>query len=146
MKKTEKPSPLLVVGLDRRVGRQRDKWSRFEYPEDRLAFWRWRKAIGPCAMPYWNYNSHNKTLTIELQKCGRVMCYCLSENALNLESRGWRWLVAQAVRQVRATLTPNVELRGAALLRRPARTTGYAALSTPYLLWAQPDGKVFVEI
>ena len=108
--------------VDRRVGQRRDRhmMSRYEYPEDRMEFQRWRCAPGPCQRPYWYFDQLRGRLTIELRKADRVMCYDLTMLELEMSRMGWRWLVAQAVRQARHALTPNVELTGAARLYRAA--------------------------
>lgn len=101
--------------LDRRVARQRDRsmMSRYEYADDRKDFWRWRRAAGPCQLPYWRFDGMRGRLTIELCKGERVMCYDLTATELEMARNGWRWLVAQAVRQVRRAFTHNDQIQGA---------------------------------
>ena len=95
--------------VDRRVGRQRDRnmTSRYEYWYDRRDFRRWRTAPGPCHRPYWRFDEFRSRLIIELHKGERVMCYNLTTLELETARLGWRWLLAQAVRQVRRALTHN---------------------------------------
>ena len=120
MEESENKPRLNRVPLECGVVRHRDKWSRFEYPEDRMQFWRWRKAVGPCSKPYWTYNEEKRTLTIELKKGERVMCYCISHLEMDHSKFGWRWIVAQSVSKVRRALTPNVEVRDRPLLGDPS--------------------------
>ena len=87
--------------------RDRHTMSRYEYPKDRLEFRRWRCAPGPCQRPYWHFNELRGILTIEIRKGGRVACYDLTAFELEMSRIGWRWLIAQAVRQVRRALDPK---------------------------------------
>ena len=97
--------------LPKRAARRRDRnmMSRYDWPEDRMDFRRWRRAAGPCSLPYWYFDELCGRLTIELRKADKVMCYDLTTIELEIAKRGWRWLVAQAVRQVRAALLSNAK-------------------------------------
>lgn len=107
-------TPIAAGPLDRRVVRQRDRnmMSRYEYWSDRMEFWRWVRAPGPCQRPYWMFDEQRGRLTIELRKGGRVMRYDLTTMELESVRIGWRWLVALAVRKVRRALTHNAKLTG----------------------------------
>ncbi len=87
---------------DRMVGRKRDRnsMSRYDWPEDRKDFSRWRIAPGPCQRRYWHFDELRGRLTIELYKGERVMCYDLTTVELDMARFGWRWIVAQTVRKV----------------------------------------------
>lgn len=95
--------------VDRSVMRRRKRnaMSRYDWPEDRMDFLRWRRANGPCQNRYWFFDEMRGKLTIELRKGDRVMCYDLTDTELKIAPLGWRWVVAQAVRQVRHALTHN---------------------------------------
>lgn len=86
-------------------GRERHVTSRYARPEDRKDFRCWRLSAGPCIRPYWNFDELRGRLTIELHKGGKAQYYDLTTAQLEMARFGWRWLVAQAVRQVRSDLS-----------------------------------------
>lgn len=108
-------APIARDPVDVNVWRQRDRGMmiRYEYAADRKDFQRWRSAPGPCRRPYWHFDELRGRLTVELRKGDRAMCYDLTMVDLEKVIFGWRWLVAQAVRQVRHALTHKDQLQGA---------------------------------
>lgn len=86
------------------VMRERTPISRYEYPEDRFVLYKWAKAPGPGPAPYWWVDAVSRDLTIDIERNGKRMCYRLGHKELEAARLGWRWLVAQAVRQVRRAL------------------------------------------
>ncbi len=77
------------------IKRQRHAMSRYEYPQDRFDFDRWRKAPGPCQKPYWYIDPLTRTLTIDL-RLGAIQIA-----PEQLCEKNWRRVIASAVRRVR---------------------------------------------
>jgi len=77
---------------------------RFALPEDRLEFWWWVRAPGPCDEPYWYFDEFAGRLVIELVRDGwhgRCEIPLIDLDCMRL---GWRDQVALKVRMVRRFL------------------------------------------
>jgi len=77
---------------------------RYDFPEDRLDFWKWVKSPGPCGRPYWWFDEFCGRLIIELDRQGwhgRCEIPLIDLDCMRL---GWREQVARKVRMVRRFL------------------------------------------
>lgn len=83
----------------------------YEYPEDRFVFRCWcESGWHGNKMPYWSFNEYG-VLTLELRKGEKRVTCQLSTKRLDLCRKGWRWLVAQSLRQMRFELRRHDMLR-----------------------------------
>lgn len=83
---------------------------RYEFPEDRFMFWRWREAAGIAnKLPYWQYDGQKQVLHIELRKREHRLAVDISGYRLDMDKRGWRCVVADELRRIRRKLRLRVE-------------------------------------
>ncbi len=100
---------------------------RYEYPEDRFDFYRWRKAPGPCKEPYWWFNEEKEALFVDMTKARVHFQCCVSKSQLERSRDGWRRVVARMVRNLRAAIREAI-LPEEAKLSAPVSLTGKLAL------------------
>lgn len=77
---------------------------RYMYPEDRFDFKHWVKVRALRGDRYWTLNRVNGNVTLEIKRRGVRMAFALHREDLELCQLGWRWVVANALRQIRREL------------------------------------------
>jgi hypothetical protein len=79
---------------------------RWEFADDRQEFSHWRKATPPCSSV--EYRWRPQGLFIRLSRRKGMVTYCIeqvvSQAELDTIRLGWRWLMAQKLRMMRARL------------------------------------------
>jgi len=78
-------------------------YSRLDYQDDRFDFHRWVESKRPCKSLDWTWDGEKLTLMVEPSKTRRRW-YRVSRYEIDHIRLGWRWLIAQCLRECRRAL------------------------------------------